>query len=428
MFDVPFGFEAREFLRKKLLNRKVSFVVDYVKPAADGFPAKTCVTLKADDANIAETLASKGYVSVIRHRNDDEQRSSAYDDLLVAETRAQKALKGIHGKKENATQRVNDISSDSGVAKQFFPFLQRAGRVSAIVEFIGSGSRVKVYIPRETCFATFLLSGISCPRSSRGPNEPGQPFGDEALAYTRSRILQHDVEIVAEALDKSGGVIGALYIPETNENFAVTLVEQGFATVHSSADRLSYSRDLVNAQQRAQNNRLRIWKDYKEEDAAAAAASAEEQAAAESDTTERKVDYIEVAVTEATSSTTLWVQKTSDTGRLDELMDAISTHFTAHPPLGGAHTPKAGEVCAAKFTLDDGWYRARVLKLEPGKNVTVLYIDYGNSETLSASRLASLPPQFVNIPPFAQEVFLAFVQAPNDVSFFFVVVAVQIYI
>lgn len=44
-------------------------------------------------------------------------------------------------------------------AKQFLPFLQRAGRMEALVEFVASGSRVRLYIPRETCLITFLLSG-----------------------------------------------------------------------------------------------------------------------------------------------------------------------------------------------------------------------------------------------------------------------------
>ena len=37
---------------------------------------------------------------------------------------------------------VSDISGDSAKAKQFLPFLQRAGRLEALVEFVASGSRV----------------------------------------------------------------------------------------------------------------------------------------------------------------------------------------------------------------------------------------------------------------------------------------------
>ena len=44
-------------------------------------------------------------------------------------------------------------------AKQFLPFLQRAGRSDAVVEFVASGSRLRLFLPRETCLITFLISG-----------------------------------------------------------------------------------------------------------------------------------------------------------------------------------------------------------------------------------------------------------------------------
>lgn len=38
-------------------------------------------------SNIAEALVSKGLATVIRYRQDDDQRSSHYDELLAAEAR-----------------------------------------------------------------------------------------------------------------------------------------------------------------------------------------------------------------------------------------------------------------------------------------------------------------------------------------------------
>ncbi|KAL8222601.1 UNVERIFIED_CONTAM: nuclease domain-containing protein [Gekko kuhli] len=47
---------------------------------------------------------------------------------------------------------------DTQKAKQFLPFLQRAGRSEAVVEYVFSGSRLKLYMPKETCLITFLLA------------------------------------------------------------------------------------------------------------------------------------------------------------------------------------------------------------------------------------------------------------------------------
>ena len=38
-------FEAREFLRKKLIGKRVNATVDYVKPAQDQFPERVCCTV-----------------------------------------------------------------------------------------------------------------------------------------------------------------------------------------------------------------------------------------------------------------------------------------------------------------------------------------------------------------------------------------------
>ena len=53
---------------------------------------------------------SKGFATVIRYRQDDDQRSSRYDELLAAEMKASKTSKGVHDKKEAPTHRVADLS------------------------------------------------------------------------------------------------------------------------------------------------------------------------------------------------------------------------------------------------------------------------------------------------------------------------------
>ena len=91
LYDVPYMFEAREFLRKKLIGKKVQVVVDYIQPASgDTLPERLCCTVTIGGANIAEALVSKGFCTVVRYRQDDDRRSSAYDTLMAAESRAEK--------------------------------------------------------------------------------------------------------------------------------------------------------------------------------------------------------------------------------------------------------------------------------------------------------------------------------------------------
>ncbi|ELW67421.1 Staphylococcal nuclease domain-containing protein 1 [Tupaia chinensis] len=109
--------------------------------------------------------------------------------------RAIKNGKGLHSKKEVPIHRVADISGDTQKAKQFLPFLQRAGRSEAIVEYVFSGSRLKLYLPKETCLITFLLAGIECPRGARnlpGLVQEGEPFSEEAMLFTKELVLQRE--------------------------------------------------------------------------------------------------------------------------------------------------------------------------------------------------------------------------------------------
>ena len=46
--------------------------------------------------------------------------------------------------------------------------------MDATVDFVFSGSRLKLFVPKETCLITFLIGGIECPRTER-PRRDGKP-------------------------------------------------------------------------------------------------------------------------------------------------------------------------------------------------------------------------------------------------------------
>ena len=66
LYDIPFMFEAREFLRKKLIGQNVQVTIDYIQPANDEFQEKTCGTVSIGGVNVAEALVAKGLATVVR--------------------------------------------------------------------------------------------------------------------------------------------------------------------------------------------------------------------------------------------------------------------------------------------------------------------------------------------------------------------------
>uniref|UniRef100_A0A674A8M8 Staphylococcal nuclease domain-containing protein n=1 Tax=Salmo trutta TaxID=8032 RepID=A0A674A8M8_SALTR len=407
IYDIPYMFEAREFMRKKIIGKKVNVTVDYIRAATSSsetstipaFAERTCATVTIGGINIAEALVSKGFATVIRYRQDDDQRSSHYDELLAAEARAIKNGKGLHSKKEVPIHRVADISGETQKAKQFLPFLQRAGRSEAVVEYVFSGSRLKLYMPKETCLITFLLAGIECPRGSR--NMPGgmqvaEPFSDEAMAFTKELVLQREVEVEVESMDKAGNFIGWLHIEGVN--LSVALVENALSKVHFTAERKNLWREL----------KVRIWANYEEKKVEEVVHVMEEK--------ERTANYRAVYVTEITDTMHFYTQDVETGTQLENLMETMRAEIAAQPPVEGSYAARRGDYCIANFSADGEWYRARVEKVQSPAKVHVFYIDYGNREIVPSTRLAVIPPAFSTRTLAAQatEYTFAYIQVPQD--------------
>ena len=64
-------------------------------------------------------MVGKGLATVIRYRQDDDQRSSHYNELLAAEDKASKSAAGVHGKKNILNHRVTDVSGVRRISFQY---------------------------------------------------------------------------------------------------------------------------------------------------------------------------------------------------------------------------------------------------------------------------------------------------------------------
>ena len=67
LYDIPFMFEAREFLRKKLIGQNVHVIVDFIQATSNDYPEKICGTVTIGGINVAEALVSKGLALSLIH-------------------------------------------------------------------------------------------------------------------------------------------------------------------------------------------------------------------------------------------------------------------------------------------------------------------------------------------------------------------------
>ncbi|KAI0188492.1 hypothetical protein EV127DRAFT_342827 [Xylaria flabelliformis] len=423
--EAPFRDEAKEYLRKKLIGKHVKISVDGSKPATEEFEARDVATITEKGKNINLALVQDGWCSVIRHRKDDTDRAPNYDELLAAQEDAKEQKKGMWSGKASKAKTYTDASESVQKAKIQLSTLSRQKKVPGIVDFCKAGSRFTILIPREGVKITMVLAGVRAPKAPRSAGEKGEPFGQEALDLANRRCNQRDCEIDVYDIDKVGGFIGDLYI--NRESFAKLLVEEGLAQVHQySAEKAGNATELLAAEKKAKEGRKGLWQDWdpsQEENDEEEAAPAE--TSVESEATDKKAsDYREVVVTNIDSNGKLKIQEIGKgTSALEAMMNEFKKfHLDSKnsKPLG--NPPKAGEYVAAKFSLDDQWYRARVRSNDrTAKASEVVYIDYGNSEQIPWSKLRPLDqPQFTvqKLKGQAIDAVLSFIQLPTATDYF----------
>eukprot|EP00959_Pyramimonas_sp_CCMP1952_P196387 4106161-Pyramimonas_sp.AAC.1 len=421
-----YGLEAKDFLRQRLIGKKVNVSMEYCRtiPAKVEEGAKSAdrtmdfgaVTLADESSadgsplNVAEMLVTRGLATVVQHRAGEE-RTLAYDALLLAEANAVKNKKGVHSSKEAPVTHINDLSGREATqkARQFLPFLQRVGRVHAVVEVVLSGHRMKLHVPKENVIVTFSLAGVRAPGR-------GEPFSDEALAFSRYACLQRNAEVEIESVDKTGTFLGTLHVGKLKLSQA--LLKAGLASLHPmfNVEQSPIGHELQQAEQAAKKARLNMWKDY---DPSKEAKSEGENGEAGSGGARVEV-WQEVQVTEVKGGGVVYVQRKESAARVDWLAEQLQAlNLKESPTTGGvAEVPAPGQVCLAKFSGDNQWYRAKVEKTATTKGtVEVFFLDFGNREEVSTSCVATLElaPQLSlqAQPALAEEVLLAGLKVPK---------------
>ncbi|CEM37772.1 unnamed protein product [Vitrella brassicaformis CCMP3155] len=431
--DEPWSLDAKEFARKKLVNKKVKVVVDYARepiqsasgaappPASDAQGRMHYVSLIIEDpkaaGNFSEMLVAAGYARVMSHRADDD-RAGNYDILVEKEKEAVEKKLGLHGDEKKAPKhRLNDLlgPQNSARARTFENSLVRLGKFDAVVEHVFNAGRYKLRVPSQNIAISFSLGGIKCPMTARPtvaggkPKGDNEPFAEESIAFAREHVLQHDVTVCVDACDRGGNFIGSMW-RNRSINMAVELLELGYAvTVGFSVQQSPYRDELLAAENKAKQAKLKMW-------------SLPDMASnGIEDEKDREVDdtLTSVAVVHINSITSFYIQETHNPtleaiiGQLSEMEMKPGDEYSAGGP------PRKGEIVLGKFTDDQQWYRARVESRDTlTEEVTVLYIDYGNGEGLPLSRLCRCPPNLTTAakPPQAKHCTLAGLLEPPDME------------
>ena len=115
---------------------------------------------------------------------------------------------------------------------------------------------------------------------------------------------------------------------------------------------------------------------------------------------------LDVYVSHVDSPSSFFCQPLELAEDLDAMMGDLKAAMTAGSPpqaLGKKERLVSGQPCAATYSEDGEWYRARVEQVMDGDQALVTFVDYGNSELASLDSIAVLPLQFLSAPVQAIE-------------------------
>ena len=459
----PWAVEAKEFLRKRCVGKPCRVKMEYARRIAAGggaggdvaAPGRATDTrpsaqetrllefgtvLLANDGgghdgavpcDAGELLLIRGLAACVKHRGEEE-RSSRYDDLLAAERRAIASRKGLQNpNKEAPTHHVNDIAGNAAKAKQFLPFLQRAGRCHGVVEYVVAGHRFKIAIPKEGAVVSFALAGTRCPQPPRSSDSAPADRGAAAdagasLAFARRHCMQRDVEIEVDAVDKAGTFLGNLYLvggDGSRAELGEWLLREGLGSLHPSYRPEAHANGarLTMAMDAAKRARVGMWRDWSPEaEAAKAAAAARARDAAESAPNALKpAERVTLLLTEVVHGARFFAQTSADAEKAEAMHARLNGDETRGVTDDASFRPKRGSTVAARFAGDDAWYRAVVVEQAKGVDADgvalVHFGDFGNSERVPATRLRAIDPSlaFHAVPPLAKLCALSGVKAPS---------------
>ena len=102
-------------------------------------------------------------------------------------------------------------------------------------------------------------------------------------------------------------------------------------------------------------------------------------------------------------------------GYITDQLKSLSLSSSSPPQL------QVGSQCIAQYTLDDQWYRAsvqRVISSDPvNPQYAVVFMDFGNQETVGGKRVRTIEPALAAVPPQAHACSLAYLKVRGSPCF-----------
>ena len=262
--DEPYAFETREYLRKKLVGREISYTIDFQIPQSHRSMCTVYVGKDKDTCeNIVESLLSEGLVE-LRLQTGARANDTKYQRLVIIDGQAKANKRGRYSD-QSSHDHTRDMKWTLENPKQFVDEHKSQPPLDGIIEFVRDGNTVRCLLLPSYYLVTIQITGIKCPmlkRESSSNSEANELFAEEARQYVDARLLQRQVKVILDGVNNQN-LVGTLLHPKGN--IALHLLKEGLAKcVDWSLTLLQpgYREKYRATEKYAKDNRLGIWKNY----------------------------------------------------------------------------------------------------------------------------------------------------------------------
>lgn len=262
--DEEFGWQAREFVRKKVIGRTVMFTKESTNETTNKeygqILFKEGKDPKEAPKNLALALVTSGFCSM-----RDQVKGPLAAQLAEAEKNAVVEKRGRYADDARKVGRPRQLLLDPP-SPEMMDFLvkQKGKKVSAIVDYVISGHMLKVLMLDTMQLAMVHMSGITTSNERKLKDKPQELAASravEARCHSERFLLNREVTLIIEGKDKFDNLLCS--VTAGPNVFQEVLLKQGFAKVFDPTISDSTFRDrLRTAQGQAQQARAGVWKDW----------------------------------------------------------------------------------------------------------------------------------------------------------------------